>query len=444
CRAHGFLSLIHVVVIVVDFVGSLPILTAFGCDFLAPESCKVQDCQFLLFNYALIQFHITAYSSSYKILSFLTQHDIDVQLKFNCYALLGECLLKMSRGEECMQVIDRYFSETSQGRSIQEGEVSFSKLEIQLRIQKLKACLMEKNLNEAEKIMKELLDAEADGTLLSHLISNVEYVQNNFDVSLSLLGQVSNVPSNYSKTGMSYTVIYLNNLGCLFYNLGKTNLAALHFQKALIENQSLLKALPDGDAENRLAKIPLPLISANLYFEILYNLGVSLLHCGKAKEAFACFYDCRLKYKDDPQLWLRLAESCIQFIKPENKEDFQLNEKRKNLVKGVIGTGSLRRLILNSKISSITKNMEKVVDGMDIGSALGYINKSIQLSDDFYNKSTEKENKFRARPAYPIEKAEDHPNFEAESGSRAWVHDPALYTPISTLEMVLERSRVKI
>ena len=50
--------------------------------------------------------------------------------------------------------------------------------------------------------------------------------------------------------------------------------------------------------------------------------------------------------------------------------------------------------------------MEKVVDGMDMGSALGYINKSIQLSDDFYNKSTEKENKFRARPAYPIEKAE--------------------------------------
>lgn len=45
--------------------------------------------------------------------------------------------------------------------------------------------------------------------------------------------------------------------------------------------------------------------------EILYNLGISMLHLRRPKEAFQCFLLPLKTYHSNPRLWLRMAESCI-------------------------------------------------------------------------------------------------------------------------------------
>lgn len=45
--------------------------------------------------------------------------------------------------------------------------------------------------------------------------------------------------------------------------------------------------------------------------EILYNLGISLLHLRRPTEAFQCFLVPLKTYHNNPRLWLRIAEACI-------------------------------------------------------------------------------------------------------------------------------------
>lgn len=49
--------------------------------------------------------------------------------------------------------------------------------------------------------------------------------------------------------------------------------------------------------------------------QIMYNLGVSLLHSGKPIQAFDCLTLAVQVYHTNPRLWLRLAECCIMVHK---------------------------------------------------------------------------------------------------------------------------------
>lgn len=49
--------------------------------------------------------------------------------------------------------------------------------------------------------------------------------------------------------------------------------------------------------------------------QIMYNLGVSLLHSGKPIQAFDCLTLAVQIYHTNPRLWLRLAECCIMVHK---------------------------------------------------------------------------------------------------------------------------------
>lgn len=49
--------------------------------------------------------------------------------------------------------------------------------------------------------------------------------------------------------------------------------------------------------------------------QLVYNLGISLLHSGKPIEAFDCLTLAVQVYHMNPRLWLRLAECCIMVHK---------------------------------------------------------------------------------------------------------------------------------
>lgn len=52
-------------------------------------------------------------------------------------------------------------------------------------------------------------------------------------------------------------------------------------------------------------------VAISRHYELLYNMGVQLLHCGKIQAAFDCLIQAVQVYQTNPRLWLRLAECCI-------------------------------------------------------------------------------------------------------------------------------------
>lgn len=56
---------------------------------------------------------------------------------------------------------------------------------------------------------------------------------------------------------------------------------------------------------------PLHIIGASIKTELMFNLGISLLHAHKPEEAFDCLIEAVQTYHMNPRLWLRLAECCI-------------------------------------------------------------------------------------------------------------------------------------
>ena len=52
-------------------------------------------------------------------------------------------------------------------------------------------------------------------------------------------------------------------------------------------------------------------LGSNKSYELMYNLGVSLLHAGRPIQAFDCLIEAVQVYHMNPRLWLRLAECCV-------------------------------------------------------------------------------------------------------------------------------------
>lgn len=71
---------------------------------------------------------------------------------------------------------------------------------------------------------------------------------------------------------------------------------AIHFDNKITEN------MKDSSILN---------IGASKKPELMYNLGIAMLHLQRPKEAFECFLVPLKVYQNNPRLWLRVAEACI-------------------------------------------------------------------------------------------------------------------------------------
>ncbi|KOX77546.1 CCR4-NOT transcription complex subunit 10 [Melipona quadrifasciata] len=154
--------------------------------------------------------------------------------------------------------------------------------------------------------------------------------------------------------GESSAVLYYNNMACLHLAMGKPNLACFYLRKALHENKCALESIQVKD-NDPLSSRPLYTLGGNKHYELMYSLGVSLLHAGQASVAFDCFMEVAQKLHNNPKLWLRIAECCIYCHKPTNEVDFNIPKRRKDLVQKVVGSGIYRKIILASSLSKDVK-----------------------------------------------------------------------------------------
>lgn len=148
-------------------------------------------------------------------------------------------------------------------------------------------------------------------------------------------------------------------MGLIHFHVRHYAMAVRFFQHALQFDQKATESL-GSDA-------PVHAIGASKQPEILYNLGIAMLHLQRPKEAFECFLIPLNYYHNNPKLWLRLAEACIMVHKevsfsrwwtlqfgtmnsifdmfiicPQNLK----TKDRKNIVSSIIGSGIHRKYLI--------------------------------------------------------------------------------------------------
>lgn len=92
-------------------------------------------------------------------------------------------------------------------------------------------------------------------------------------------------------------------MGLIHFHVRHYAMAARFFQHGLKFDRDAIDKMNSNP--------PLHVVGASKRPEILYNLGIALLHLKRPKDAFECFLIPLSIYHNNPRLWLRLAESCI-------------------------------------------------------------------------------------------------------------------------------------
>lgn len=187
------------------------------------------------------------------------------------------------------------------------------------------------------------------------LKANLEYLRGNYKKAIKVLSAVPQSSSHVEEAGEVPPVLFYNNNGCIHHYMGKPNLACFYLQKALQENENALKNLPKVYPAEPNSGRPLYSLGANKKHELMYNLGVVLLHAGKPEKAFDCLIEAVQVFHTNPRLWLRLAECCIMVHKADNEFHFKIQARRKDLTQAVTGAGMHRKIILTSQLSKDTK-----------------------------------------------------------------------------------------
>lgn len=146
--------------------------------------------------------------------------------------------------------------------------------------------------------------------------------------------------------GEDHNTVIANNMGIIHFHVRHYAMSVRFFQHALTFDQSAAASAADASAPAAAGggtdkPLPVQCVGATKRPEILYNLGVAMLHMQRPREAFECLLVPLTYYHSNPRIWLRLAEACIMVHSQAAKE-----RECKTLVSSVIGAGMHRKYVL--------------------------------------------------------------------------------------------------
>ena len=220
-------------------------------------------------------------------------------------------------------------------------ELSLEAFTLLLHYYKAQLHLMNKSMKSSKREIKSALataaqrdrDTATGGNSPGlFLKANLEYVRENYRKSIKLLHgcRKGGAPENQ--------VLYLNNMGCAHFRMGKHNAASFYFLKALRENNAI-------QAQGQRGRVELPTHAKDRGPAVQYNLGLQLLLAEQPEHAFACFQEASLMYYNRPRLWLRLAECCVSAHVHALASSEKAHSKS-DVVRSVVGDGRARRIVL--------------------------------------------------------------------------------------------------
>lgn len=216
---------------------------------------------------------------------------------------------------------------------------SFTTVDLKLKLQlyKVRFLLLTRNLKQAKREVKHVMNIARgkDSCTALLLKSQIEYARGNHRKAIKLLVASSN------RTDTAISSIFNNNLGCIYYQLGKYHTASIFFSKALTNTSVLRKDKP----------LKLSTFTQDNSLHIIYNCGVQYLACGKPVLAARCFQKASLVFYNRPLLWLRLAECCLMALEKGLVKTGHAPSERPEVRVHVVGKGKWRQLVMEDGIS---------------------------------------------------------------------------------------------
>ena len=209
-------------------------------------------------------------------------------------------------------------------------------LKLKLQLYKVRFLLLTRNLKQAKREVKHAMNIARgrDSSMALLLKSQLEYARGNHRKAIKLLMASSN------RTDTGLLSMFHNNLGCIYYQLGKYHTSSVFFSKALNNCSSLRKDKP----------LKLSTFSQDNSLLIIYNCGMQYLACGKPALAARCFQKAGLIFYNRPLLWLRLAECCLMALEKGLLKTNHAPADRSEVRIYVIGKGKWRQLVLEDGI----------------------------------------------------------------------------------------------
>ncbi|KAJ7978971.1 CCR4-NOT transcription complex subunit 10 [Quillaja saponaria] len=215
---------------------------------------------------------------------------------------------------------------------------SFSNVELKLKLQlyRVRFLLLVRNLKLAKRELKLAMNIARgrDSSMALLLKSQLEYARGNHRKAIKLLMASSN------RTDKAFSIVFNNNLGCIYYQLGKYQTSSFFFSKALTNCSLLRKDKP----------LKLSTFSQDSSLLIIYNCGVQYLASGKPILAARCFQKASLVFHKRPLLWLRLAECCLMALEKGLLTSNQAPSEKLEVRVHVVGKGKWRQLVMEDGI----------------------------------------------------------------------------------------------
>ncbi|CAI9100852.1 OLC1v1038037C1 [Oldenlandia corymbosa var. corymbosa] len=213
-----------------------------------------------------------------------------------------------------------------------EDSLSTMDLRLKLHLYKVSFLLLMRNLKAAKREVKMAMNIARgkDYTMALYLKSQLEYARGNHRKAIKLLM----ASGNRSEAGISS--IFYNNLGCIYYRLGKYHSSSVMFSKALSNIVALRKEKP-----RKLAPL-----SQDKSTQVLYNCGLTFFEIGKPLPAARYFHRASLVSYKKPVLWLRIAECCLMALEKGLLKSNYSTSDGSDVKVNVVGQGKLRELAL--------------------------------------------------------------------------------------------------
>lgn len=227
-------------------------------------------------------------------------------------------------------------SSNDPSRSQAEESLSVVDLKLKVHLYKVRLLLLTRNLKAAKREVKMAMNLARgkDYPLALYLKSQLEYARRNPRKAIKLLMASSN------RTEIGISSMYYNNLGCIYYQLGKHQTSGIFFSKALKNSSLVQKEKP----------IKLLSLSQDKSHLILYNCGMHSLACGRPLHAARCFQKASIIFYNRPLLWLRISECCLMALENGLIKSNSSVVDRSDIKVNVIGKGKWRHLALRNGV----------------------------------------------------------------------------------------------
>lgn len=212
--------------------------------------------------------------------------------------------------------------------------------------------LMLKLIKLAKSSLKVLLSSTGMTVGIMFLKSQFELVRGNCQKAARVLNSAPDLLTSQTG-GTPLLVMYYNDMAVIHLNMRKPNLALHYLREAVERNTAYENEIrrifgKESDTSDLgrgiLPEWPLQSLSGSQYCPLVYNMGVTLLHCGHFQRAFDCLLETVQLYGTNPRLWLRLAECCVMVHRQSNEEDRQLSKKME-VIERSVGSGVHRKLV---------------------------------------------------------------------------------------------------